>query len=226
MILQLPIRRTSLPPSPYLSSFTLANWNPLQQKPRHVLHRFQYFVLLHSITSHHKHLIHQIIYKTKTIKFVVKLIYRSWYLMGQTRCPSKSWVFKNGFSFNTKYAEFSAKWQVVFHFHNPSYGYNQRCDLYQETVLLLHSSFTSLFYSYLFTKSFLQSPLTFPSYLIQQFFTSFFFCTTIPSIYTKNIFPTSNILPIQVASSYQKVREYCEDWHCLISRFFLKYGQW
>ena len=44
MILQLPIRRTSLPPSPYLSSFTLANWNPLQQKPRHVLHRFQYFL--------------------------------------------------------------------------------------------------------------------------------------------------------------------------------------
>ena len=53
-------------------------------------------------------------------------------------------------------------------------------------------------------------------------FHSFFLCTTIPTIYTKNILPTSNILPIQAASRYQKVREYCEDWRCLISPFFLK----
>ena len=53
-------------------------------------------------------------------------------------------------------------------------------------------------------------------------FHSFFLCTTIPTIYTKNILPTSNILPIQAASRYQKVREYCEDWRCLISPFFFK----
>ena len=111
---------------------------------------------------------------------------------------------------------------MLLHFHNPSCGYNQCCNPYQETVPLLQSIFTSLFHPYLFTKSSLQSPLTLPSYIIQQFFTSVSSRATIPTIYTKNIFPTSNILPIQAASRYQDVREYCEDWHCLISPFFLK----
>ena len=111
---------------------------------------------------------------------------------------------------------------MLLHFHNPSCGYNQCCNPYQETVPLLQSIFTSLFHPYLFTKSSLQSPLTLPSYIIQQFFTSVSLRATIPTIYTKNIFPTSNILPIQAASRYQDVREYCEDWHCLISPFFLK----
>ena len=111
---------------------------------------------------------------------------------------------------------------MVLNFHNPSCGYNQHCNRYQETVPLLQSIFTSLFHPYLFTKSSLQSPLTLPSYIIQQFFTSVSLRATIPTIYTKNIFPTSNILPIQAASRYQDVREYCEDWHCLISPFFLK----
>ena len=46
--------------------------------------------------------------------------------------------------------------------------------------------------------------------------------TTIPTIYTKNVFPVSDVLPIQAASRYQEVREFCEDWNCLISPFFLK----
>ena len=75
-------------------------------------------------------------------------------------------------NFNTKYAEFSRKWQVLLHFHNPSCGYNQRCSLYQETVLLLQSIFTSLFYPYLFTKLSLQSTLTLSSYITQLFFIS------------------------------------------------------
>ena len=99
---------------------------------------------------------------------------------------------------------------------------NGRCNLYQETVPLLQSIFTCLFYPYLFAKSSLQFPLTLPSYITQKLFTSFFLRTTIPTIYTKNILPTSNSLPIQAASSYQEVREYCEDWHCLIFPFFLK----
>ena len=72
MILQPPIRRTSLPPPPYLSNFILSNWNPLQHKSHHILHRFQYFVLLHSTTSHHKYWIYQIIYKAKPVRFVIK----------------------------------------------------------------------------------------------------------------------------------------------------------
>ena len=51
MILQLPICRTSLPLSPSLSNFTLANWNPLQRKTDHAFHRFQNFFVLNSTTS-------------------------------------------------------------------------------------------------------------------------------------------------------------------------------
>ena len=35
-----------------------------------------------------------------------------------------------------------------------------------------------------------------------------------PNKLNKYIFPTSNILPIQAASTDQEVREYCEDWNC------------
>ena len=103
---------------------------------------------------------------------------------------------------------------MLFHFHNPSCGYNQPCNLYQETVLLLQSIFTSPFHPYVFTKSSVQSPVTLYSYKTQQFFTSLFLRRTIPKIYTKNIFPTSKILPIQATSRGQGAREYCEDWHC------------
>ena len=71
-----------------------------------------------------------------------------------------------------------------------------------------------LFHPYLFSKSSLQSTLTLPSYITQQFFTSLFLRANIPTIYTKNIFPTSNIFPIQAASRDQGLRESCEDWQC------------
>ena len=45
-------------------------------------------------------------------------------------------------------------------------------------------------------KSSLQSPLTLPSSIPQQFPTSFFLRTTISTSYTKNIFPISTNLPI------------------------------
>ena len=70
-----------------------------------------------------------------------------------------------------------------------------------------------LFHPYLFTKSSLQSPLTFSSSILQQFFTSFFLRTNIPTMYTKNILPTSTILPIKTASRDQWVWESFEDWH-------------
>ena len=123
-------------------------------------------------------------------------------------------MLNNSSNFNRKYAEFSTKWLALLHFNNPSCGYNQRCNLYQETVPLLQSIFPSLFYPYQYTKSPLQSPLTLYSYITQQFLNSLFLRTTIQTIYTKNIFPTSNILPVQAVSSDQGARECCEDWHC------------
>ena len=66
------------------------------------------------------------------------------------------------------------------------------------------------------------TPFLYNSNEYNSLFTYFFLRKTIATIYTKNIFRTSNILPIQAASKHQEVREYCEDWHCLISPFFLK----
>ena len=67
----------------------------------------------------------------------------------------------------------------------------------------------------LFHKIILTTPLlTLPASISQQFFTSLFLCTTIPTTYIKNIFPTSTILPIQAASRDQGARESCEEWNC------------
>ena len=176
-------------------------------------------------TSHHKYWIYQIIYKAKPIKSVIKLYTDHdtlWFKHAthqkaeslRPTSPSNLDNMVNNSSLNTKYAEFSAKWWVLLQFHKPSCGYNQRCNPYQKTVPLLQSVSTSLFHPYLFTKSSLQSSLTLCSYITQQFFTSLSLRTTIPTIYTKNIFPTSKIFPIQAAWSDQGAREYCEDWHC------------
>ena len=76
----------------------------------------------------------------------------------------------------------------------------------------LQSIFTSISHPYLFTKSL---RLTLPSSISQQFFTFFFFFrSTIPTIYTKNIFPTWTIEPIQAALRDQRASESCENWHC------------
>ena len=177
LILQFPIRRASLPSSLSLSNFTLANWNPLQHNLHLVLHRFSYFVLPHSITSYHKYWIYQTICKAKPIKFIIKLYtnHDTLSVKHATHQKAKSLrassvsnldnMLNNNSTFNTKYAEFSTKWQVLLHFHNPTCAYNQCYNLHQKTVPLLQSIFTSLFHPYLFTKSSLRSPLTLPSSL-------------------------------------------------------------
>ena len=50
---------------------------PLQHNPHHVLHWFSYFVLPHSVTRHHKYWIYQTICLAKSIKFIIRTIYRS-----------------------------------------------------------------------------------------------------------------------------------------------------
>ena len=66
----------------------------------------------------------------------------------------------------------------------------------------------------LFTNSSLQSPLTLPSSIPHQFLTFLVLHPNIPTIKTKNVFPTSAISLIQVASRDQGVRTSCEDKHC------------
>ena len=76
---------------------------------------------------------------------------------------------------------------MLLNFHSPSCAYNHIYNLRKKSVSLLQSIFTSLVHPYLSTKSSLLSPLTLPSTIPQQFFTSLFLRTTIPTIYTKSI---------------------------------------
>ena len=115
--------------------------------------------------------------------------------------------------FNTKYVELSTKWSMSLHFHNPTCAYNQRCNLSQEIVSLLPPIFTSLFHPYLLAKLSLQSPLTLPVSIYQRVLTFLFLRTTVPTISTKHVSPTSDISPIQAAPRDQRAWEPCEDWH-------------
>ena len=122
LILQFSMPRASLPSSPTLSNFTLANWNSLQHKPLHVLHRFLCFVQLHWTRSHHKYWIYQTICKVKPVKFTIKLYtyHNTLWIKHVThqkaeplRAASLSKLdnmVSNDSIFNAKYAEFSTKW--------------------------------------------------------------------------------------------------------------------
>ena len=110
---------------------------------------------------------------------------------------------------------------MLLHFHNPSCGYNQRGNVYQETVPLLQLIFTSLFHPYLFKLSSLRSPLTLPSYITQQFFTSLFLRTNIPTIYIKNIFPQT-FCQFRLRQGTRELWSIVRTDTVLISPFFLK----
>ena len=93
----------------------------LQHNTHHVLHRFRYFVLPQASTRHHKYWIYQTICQAKPIKFIIKLCTDHYNLWDNT-LPIKNCVCKscslskldstvnNNSIFNTKYADFSAKW--------------------------------------------------------------------------------------------------------------------
>ena len=111
---------------------------------------------------------------------------------------------------NIKYAELFTKSKVLLHFVNPACAYNHPYNLHQKSFPLLQSTFTSLFPCFL-TKSYLQSTLTLPSSIPQHFLTSLFLHATIPTSYTKNVFPTSATYPIHAASKDKGAMESCED---------------
>ena len=73
LILQFPINRTFLLPSPSLSFLPHPIEIPFQHNPYHVLHRFSYFVLPHLTTYHHKYCIYQRMCQSKPIRFNIKL---------------------------------------------------------------------------------------------------------------------------------------------------------
>ena len=88
----------------------------------------------------------------------------------------------------------------IFHFHSPIFSQLQ-------SPPKIRSSTSAIFYLIfrpnLFVKSSLQSPLTLPSSISQQFSTSLFLRIADPTTYIKSIFPTSVVYPIQAASRNQ-----------------------
>ena len=126
LILQFPIPRASLPPSPSLSNPTLANWNPSSTQSSSYSSLVSLFC--HTPFDHAPPLVH-----ATTLKSPLKIR-----------------------SFTS----------VSFYLHIPP--------------LLVH-------------KIILTISTNAPFLYTSAFFTSLFLCTTIPRIYTKNIFPASAI---------------------------------
>ena len=117
---------------------------------------------------------------------------------------------------------------MLFHFYNPTFTYNHPCNFHQKFVPLLKSIFTSLFHHYLFTKSSLQSPLTYSLPLYLSNFLSPYFCVQ-PSQQFKSNLGKQKSFNASVIQSIQDVREEPRElgsrvWTdtVLISPFFLK----
>ena len=177
---------------------------PIQHNPHHVLYRFPYFVLTHETTCRHNYWIYQTISQAKPIKFVVKLYLDHHNLGVKHPTDQNAESFRDGFLsklantvnnksiFSTKYANILNKMVGAPSFSQPYLCIHQ---LLQSPPKIssppLQSIFTSLFHPYLFTKSSLQFPLTRPSSIPSEFFTSLFLHTIIPTIYTKIFFSSS-----------------------------------
>ena len=101
----------------------------------------------------------------------------------------------NNSVFNTKYVEFSTKWQVLLHFHNPTSAYNHLYNLYFKQCSPSYSPLNCSQNSP--CNSQLRHPSSLPLHL--------------PTMYTKNLFPTSAVQPMQAALRDQGSRESSEN---------------
>ena len=107
-----------------------------------LIHRFPYFVLPHSTTCHN-YWMYQTIWQPKPIKLIIKLYLNHNTLLVKHTTYQKAESLRftshskldnavnNNSIFNTKCTEFSTKWYVLFHFHNPTWSYNHPYNLYQ-----------------------------------------------------------------------------------------------
>ena len=154
LILQYPTPRFSLLDSrfqlPYHSRplCKISPWPTeisLQHNPLHVLHRFSYFVLPYTTTWNIKW-INQTKFQSNLL---LKYIQINTLTVKQATCQKSEPLraaslskldntMNSNSSFNTKFAEFSTKCQVLFHFHNTTCACNQPCNLDQKSVPLLH----------------------------------------------------------------------------------------
>ena len=163
LILQFPIPRALCLSHHLCQILPQPTETPLQHNPHHVLHRFPYFVLPDSTTRYHKYWIYQTIWEAQPIKSIVKLYtdHNTLWVKHAThqkaeslRATSLSKLdnnVNNSSMFNTKYAQYFTKWQVLLVFHSPTCAYNHSYNLHQKSVPLLQSTFTSIFHHYFLT---------------------------------------------------------------------------
>ena len=198
LMLWFPIPTASLPPSPFSSSFTLANWNPSSMQSSSCSSSVSLFCP--KTTRHRKYWIYQTIWQLKPIKFIIKLFtdHNTSWVKHATHQKAESLIaallskldnMVNNSIFNTKYAEFFTKWWVLLHFHDSTYAYNHPCHIQQKPFPLLQSTFASLFLPYFLTKPSLQSTLIRYSSIPQHFFQLLIFAYNHPSNLHQKCFP-------------------------------------
>ena len=133
LILQFPLCRVFLLPSPPLPHFNQANSNSssLQSSPCSSL--VSLFCFTPFSNTPPQVLIYQTIWRVSPIKFIIKL----------------------HTDHNTLWVKHTThqKAEPLFHFHNPTCGYNHLYNLLQKSVPLLQSTFTLLYPPYFLTKS-------------------------------------------------------------------------
>ena len=132
LILQFLIPRVSLSPSSSLPNLTLVNWNPS-------LTRSSSCSSSVSLPSLFDHTPPQVLdtlnhISSQANQIYYQAIYRSWYLLGQTRYQSKSWVFKDRFFFKVRqhgqqqlYLQCKVCWILYIMVGAPSFSQSYLC---------------------------------------------------------------------------------------------------
>ena len=156
--------------------------------------------------------------------------------MGQTRYPSKS--FKSHFSFKVRqhgqqnlYLQYKVYWFLYKMVGTSSFSRPYLCmqsllqsppQIQCSTSVNFHLPIPPLFVH----KIILTIPTNTHFLSTSSIFHLPIFAYNIPTIYTKNIFLSSVIDPIQAASSDHGASDSCEEWHCFNLSSSSKYGQW
>ena len=186
----------------YLCQILLSQLKP--SNPHHFLHQFLYVVVPHPTTSHYKNWICQTIRKAYPIKFFTKLYIDHNTLWINHAIHQKAESLRVSFKV-TQHGQqqldlqYKVFWILYEMIGTPSFSQLCLCIqlMLQSPLKICFSTSISFHFAIPFLLV-LKIILTIPKTLLsssmpQQFFTSLFLCTTIPTIYTKNISPTWNI---------------------------------
>ena len=109
-----------------------------------------------NLTTRYKYCIYQTICQAKPLKFIIKLCadHRNLWVKHTTHKKAESLraaslsnldkIVNSNSIFNTKFDEFSTKWQELLNFQKPTCTYNHHQNLHQKFIPLLQPILTSL----------------------------------------------------------------------------------